>query len=450
MNHTMNVSYLTGVYNNFLNNYDTKNSREAVTTFVDKVAENSRDAAVSETQSAGSVSTENMTMEEYKQYIYDKISQLTINPSRMQDTISINISEAGFEAMKNDPEYEEWVLNYLQEDFNCYNPWTSACGGCYCVKYIGATKEEYHGESWYAGYQNGTGKSLYDEKSQDSFWERRAERKQRLEEQYEELQEVAIYAEKAGNKNEVSDSDTQEKETDYQQIIQEYIEKIFVKLENGETEESYQIGGSSFTIKEWEEFLNKFDSIEEAIQKLIEEEQEEKEAEETQKENMVINDTGTLLTTEFTSCTYETADPDDDIRYITWYTGEGIFCRRAGQTEGYEWSLAFKDKEQYDKVMEFIGQFPSDWNMRFAAHENFWNDFLNDEIDMDGFMEFINGTNKGVPDFSVTVGDSMYVDRDKVQWAKYTNPLGTRFYTAEEMHRMQMEIIAANKAKLKN
>lgn len=262
------------------------------------------------------------------------------------------------------------------------------------------------------------------------------------------VKEVNIYAERASNKNEVSESNTEEKETDYQQIIQEYIEKIFVKLENGETDDTYQIGGSSFTLKEWEEFLNKFDSNEEAIQELMEEEQAIKEAEEAQKENVIINDTSTLITTESTSCTYETADPDDDIRYITWYTEEGIFCRKAGQTEGYEWSVAFKDKEQYDKVMEFIGQFPSDWNMRFAAHENFWNDFLNDEIDMDGFMEFIKGTNKGVPDFSITVGDSMYVDSDKAKWAKYTNPLGARFYTAEEMHRMQMEIIATNEAKL--
>lgn len=175
---------------------------------------------------------------------------------------------------------------------------------------------------------------------------------------------------------------------------------------------TYQIGAQSFTEKEWEDFLDKFDSVEEA---------------------------SVLLTTESTSCVYKTADPDDeDLRYITWYTEEGIFCRKAGQIEGYEWSIAFENREQYDKVMEFIGQFPSDWNMRFAAHENFWNDFLSDKIDMDGFMEFIGGTNKGVPDFSITVGDSMYIDKDKMQWAKYTNPLGIRFYTAEEMHRMQM------------
>ena len=172
--------------------------------------------------------------------------------------------------------------------------------------------------------------------------------------------------------------------------------------------------------------------------------------EETKTEDVFTNDVSTLLTTESTSCVYETADPDDDdIRYITWYTEEGIFCRKAGQTEGYEWSITFENKEQYDKVMEFIGQFPSDWNMRFAAHENFWNDFLNDEIDMDGFMEFINGTNKGVTVYSITEGDSMYIDKDKMQWAKYTNPLGARFYTAEEMYQMQMEIIAANEEKLK-
>ena len=156
-----------------------------------------------------------------------------------------------------------------------------------------------------------------------------------------------------------------------------------------------------------------------------------------------------LLTTPSTSCVYEPANPDDnDNRYITWYTEEGIFCRKAGQTEGYEWTIPFENAEQYNKVIEFIEQFPSDWNMRFAAHENFWNDFLNNEIDMDGFMEFMNGTNKGVPDFSMKIGDSTYIDKNKVQWAKYTNPLGTRLYTAEEMQQMQREMIAANKRKM--
>ena len=236
-----------------------------------------------------------------------------------------------------------------------------------------------------------------------------------------------------------------EETVDYAKILEEKINEILEKIQNGDTEASYQIGSQSFTEKEWEEFLDKFDSVQEAIQELMKEEQARKEEKETKKEDVFTTDASTLLTTESTSCVYETADPDDDdIRYITWYTEEGIFCRKAGQTEGYEWSITFENKEQYDKVMEFIGQFPSDWNMRFAAHKNFWNDFLNDEIDMEGFMEFINGTNKGVPDYSITVGDSMYIDKEKMQWAKYTNPLGARFFAAEEMHQMQMEIIAAN------
>ena len=57
----------------------------------------------------------------------------------------------------------------------------------------------------------------------------------------------------------------------------------------------------------------------------------------------------------------------------------------------------------------------------------------------------MNGTNKGVPDFCMKIGDSTYIDKDKIQWAKYTNPLGARFYTAEEMQR---EMIVVNQAKL--
>ncbi len=202
-------------------------------TFADNVEEKSIESqSVSKMGNVGTASTEDMTMEEYKKYINDKISQMTMNPSRMQDTISIHISEVGFEAMKNDPEYEKWVLDYLQKDFNCYNPWAAASGGCYCVKYIGATKEEYHGESWYAGFQNGKGKSLYDEKSQDSFWERRAERKQRLEEQYEELQEKKALAKRLAQEQyyeELLTRKTENSQLQQQMIEQKYYQSSIAK-----------------------------------------------------------------------------------------------------------------------------------------------------------------------------------------------------------------------------
>lgn len=243
----------------------------------------------------------------------------------------------------------------------------------------------------------------------------------------------------------------QEKEEgmDYRKFLQEKIEELYVKLQNGETEPSYQIGAQSFTEKEWDELLEKFDSVEETIRELMREEHEKRETEQIKREQLDREKENGLLSGEFTTCVYPAGDSEkEDIRYITCYTTDGIYCRREGQTEDWEWVLAFENEGQYDKVMQLIGQFPSDWNMRFAAHKNFWEDFLNDEIDVEGFLEFMAGTDKGVPDYSVTVGDSVYIDKEKVQWAKYTNPFGAKFYTAEEMHRMQLEQMAVNEAKL--
>ena len=55
----------------------------------------------------------------------------------------------------------------------------------------------------------------------------------------------------------------------YSEYLKKKINEILKKIQNGDTEPSYQIGAQSFTEKEWEEFLDRFDSIEEAIQELI-------------------------------------------------------------------------------------------------------------------------------------------------------------------------------------
>lgn len=44
-------------------------------------------------------------------------------------------------------------------------------------------------------------------------------------------------------------------------------------------ETSFQIGASSFTLKEWDRFLEKFDSAEETVEKAIQEEIEKKKKE---------------------------------------------------------------------------------------------------------------------------------------------------------------------------
>ena len=95
-----------------------------------------------------------------------------------------------------------------------------------------------------------------------------------------------------------------------------------------------------------------------------------------------------MLVSESTSCTYPASDINrEEIRYITCYTEEGIYCRKAGQTEGYEWSIPFESKEQYDKVIEFIGHLSDDEDLRFTANENFWKDFLKGDTNVGSLKE---------------------------------------------------------------
>ena len=122
-------------------------------------------------------------LEAYKQSIWEKISRLPMSASQKIGSISIQISDAGFQAMKNDPEYEAWVLDTLGQNFLFQNPWVSICGGTYSIHSFGATKEEYRGSSWNAGYMGGQGVALFDTKAGKSFWEQRAERQEEFMEQ---------------------------------------------------------------------------------------------------------------------------------------------------------------------------------------------------------------------------------------------------------------------------
>lgn len=123
-----------------------------------------------------SFSRENMPLEKYKQYIYQKISQIPIHPSQESMSAAVHISDAGFEAMQKDPEYEQWVLDVLRQSFGYNDPWAGVCGASFSVHRFGATKEEYRGDKWYTGYRGGKGQSLFDMESEESFWEKRRKR----------------------------------------------------------------------------------------------------------------------------------------------------------------------------------------------------------------------------------------------------------------------------------
>ncbi len=184
------TDYATRVYGNLVRNAVPQEEKETTGDFLDEVkekldcADRAQDAG-----NVGKVNVKEMTREQYKQYIYDKISQIPIHPSQNMNSIAVHISESGFEAMQNDPEYEKWVLDELSYNFGFHDPWANLCGGSYTVHTFGATKEDYHGESWFKGYQNGKGQTLFDQKAEDSFWDRRIRHKKLMKEQWKHWQE---------------------------------------------------------------------------------------------------------------------------------------------------------------------------------------------------------------------------------------------------------------------
>lgn len=125
---------------------------------------------------AGAFSTADLTLAEYKQYIYQRISRIPMHPSQAMRSVSVHISDEGFEAMQRDPEYERWVLDTLKADFAYNDPWASVCGESFTIHRFGATKEEYRGDSWYTGYRNGKGRAIYEKEAEEGFWEKRAKR----------------------------------------------------------------------------------------------------------------------------------------------------------------------------------------------------------------------------------------------------------------------------------
>ena len=136
--------------------------------------------AAEKTAVVETVSTKDLTLDEYKKYIYDMISSIPRNPSQVLRSVSVFISEEGFRAMQEDPEYEKWVLDTLKVDFGFYDPWINVCGGGYTIHSFGATKEDYRGVSWYKDADRG--EALFQKKSKDSFWEKRMRHRKRMKE----------------------------------------------------------------------------------------------------------------------------------------------------------------------------------------------------------------------------------------------------------------------------
>lgn len=119
------------------------------------------------------------TLEEYKEYIDGVIAKIPFHPSHRKITEYLHISDEGYQAMKNDPEYEQWVLDHIRENRSVNmslmtgNP--NYISGTDYV-FIGATKEECHGE----GYNN-----WKDDGAEERRAEKEREKKRKIKMQYQ-------------------------------------------------------------------------------------------------------------------------------------------------------------------------------------------------------------------------------------------------------------------------
>lgn len=99
-----------------------------------------------------------------------------------------------------------------------------------------------------------------------------------------------------------------QQDKNYQELISEGKNEIYEKVKNGDTEESFQIGGSSFTEKEWDKLLAEVDDITEEMREAMREEHEKRFAEAVKETtSSTVNNTGE---TDLVSKLFETQNSE--------------------------------------------------------------------------------------------------------------------------------------------
>ena len=152
----------------------------------------------------------------------------------------------------------------------------------------------------------------------------------------------------------------------------------------------------------------------------------------------------------YTKGTYSSNTPEElDTVFYTCYSPECIKCIREGERnpenpdekigeDVLQWEIKLDSKEQYDKIMKFLSGFPKEDNFRFATRQIFWNDFLDEKIDMNRFLDFYAWTNHGSPDMGKGEnGEQIGINKERINDAnaEYFNDqtMIGHVWTQEEM-----------------
>lgn len=165
------------------NEETTKANKEKTETFADAVKKKT-DELIALKKADKDIENEELSMDEYKTYIYFKISQLRqLSPQKLQkkNFVLLNISDAGFAAMKANPQYESWVLSKIKESLYYENTFEKRDGTNYFILSFGENEEEHEEEFWFSGEFDDDPKN---KSKQESYWDSRIERQKKFDKIY--------------------------------------------------------------------------------------------------------------------------------------------------------------------------------------------------------------------------------------------------------------------------
>ncbi|MCI8372365.1 MAG: hypothetical protein HFI75_08195 [Lachnospiraceae bacterium] len=234
------------------------------------------------------------------------------------------------------------------------------------------------------------------------------------------------------NSSTAAESGADEEEKDYLQLLRDHMEQMFIKLQNGDTEPKFQIGSQSFTIKEWEEFLEKFDEVEEAIRELQQQDIEKRKAQAEEDARLQMLTSETMQAHFPLSETNADGTPKEDL-YLTAIDRNGIRCSSPGSAV-YEWEITFTSEAQYQQakdLLEWANANASD--CRFAANQSFWQALLSGNLDEKAFRKFLEGAENGNAGRSADSHVSFSMATSGRQWTNYMNHPDAKSCIAEEM-----------------
>ena len=129
------------------------------------------------------ITEKDQSLDDYKAYIKDRISSLSLHPSQFGDTYAVSISDAGYKRMQEDPDYEKWVLEQIHGAFSAAIPpgIRQLSGNQHHTLQFGSKPEHFRAEQ----YSTGEGKLTKEEK--EDYWKELKERRDKRDEELKKL-----------------------------------------------------------------------------------------------------------------------------------------------------------------------------------------------------------------------------------------------------------------------